>query len=186
MENNKSFRLPKKFTEQWLEALKSGEYTQLSGSLILYRTEEGDYNEELGIFEDDVVLQCDTKQCCCLGVAAVMLGATAEEVGGHDMPNDMDTPVLTRINYPKELYEKDNTKSNKLEDILAQLNDGNFSYKNYEDYLREYPDLKFSIVPTKSTEENSYDPIKYSFEEIADFIKDNVELYEEDVRDEGI
>lgn len=181
MENNKSFRLPKKFTEQWLEALKSGEYKQIQSTLIkVEMTTDVAGNKEL--------VSSDTKSCCCLGVAAVMLGAKDTELRDYGMPFEIKEEVCKRIGYPDELLQKaGKVPYTPLSSILAQMNDG-LSKQDHEDYLKEYPNINMKHVPKEymDLDEDEVITCKYSFEEIADFIKDNVELYEEDVKDEVI
>jgi hypothetical protein len=51
------------------------------------------------------------------------------------------------------------------------MNDG-YGTKNYEEILKDYPGLKM-----KEPIENRYTGIKYSFEEIAQWVEENVEFY---------
>lgn len=200
-QQNKSFRLPKEFATKWLAALRSGEYTQINGQLIMYQTSYDIENRK------EFVEACDTKQCCCLGVAAVMLGATAEEIGDRSMPGSVSEIVMERIKYPGEINRRDYTDpSTPLENILAALNDG-VSTDCINSFVTEYPNLVFRVKPddTINIKPEEPDPeadqefwdlyddwtpqqAYYTFEDIAQFIEDNVEFYEEEVvvEDEGL
>ena len=60
-EQKEQFRLPKPFAENWLTALRSGEYIQTQSTLVLIR---------------------ETPEYCCLGVAGVICGLSNDELGG--------------------------------------------------------------------------------------------------------
>ena len=161
----KYFKLPRKFAERWLEELRSGRFTQLEGSLI--------YSKEIYPDNDESIefINCDRSRACCLGVAAVMLGVDENILAGNEMPGDINNSILIDVNYPEELYVETSKKNWYLWDILAAMNDG-YGTKNYEEILKDYPGLKM-----KEPIENRYTGIKYSFEEIAQWVEENVEFY---------
>lgn len=151
----KYFKLPKEFTENWLKELRSGEYTQLAGKLV--------YSEEYS----DIV---DFSRACCLGVACVMLGGEDEIIAGGDMPFDLPDDYLKKIKYPSELLENDISPTDyKLNNVLANLNDG-YNKITYDSIISQYPNLNIKKA-------HEQERIKYSFNEIADWIEENVELY---------
>lgn len=155
----KYFKLPKEFTENWLKELRSGEYTQLAGKLV--------YSEEDGEEDGDIV---DFSRACCLGVACVMLGGEDEIIAGGDMPFDLPDDYLKKIKYPSELLENVISSTDyRLNNVLANLNDG-YNKITYNSMIIQYPNLNIK----KADEQER---IKYSFNEIADWIEENVELY---------
>lgn len=145
----KTFKLPKEFAEKWLEALRSGEYKQTS---------------------DTLVLEEDTKDYayCCLGVAGRICDLTIEQMNGIGAFDDITTDLLDKI--PEELHNC--TPTEDLASVLMYLNDG-FSLYNHKHILINFPNLILRRIPSDD-EEN----IHYSFKEIADFIEDNCEFYE--------
>lgn len=151
----KYFKLPKEFTENWLKELRSGEYTQLAGKLV--------YSEEYS----DIV---DFSRACCLGVACVMLGGEDEIIAGGEMPFDLPDDYLKKIKYPSELLENDISPTDyRLNNVLANLNDG-YNKITYNNMISQYPNLNIKKA-------HEQERITYSFNEIADWIEENVELY---------
>ena len=181
---NKTFKLPSKFAQKWLTALRSGEFEQLEGQLIDCTIA---YPKDGGEIE---IVKSDTKKGCCLGVAAVVLGATDLELRNHGMPYEVNQEVWDRIGYPKILQEKSlqSIGITPLPVILANLNDGlTLSWAN--NVMKEYPNLKFHKLPERYfydievDDEVDGEPMLeyYSFEDIAKFIEDNVEFEDEGV-----
>lgn len=157
----KYWKLPKEFTEKWLKALRSGEYEQGEGML-----------------KDNIPSEIDTHETycyCCLGVAGDLCSDVELYTGIEQMPGENDT-IVNSVEYPKELkqattcgaLEKDFGKS--ITDILVKLNDG-FTANEYLKCVEKFPELIFSKTP-----EFGSTSVKYSFEEIADFIESNCEL----------
>ena len=155
----KYFRLPKEFTEKWLKELRSGKYTQLVSKLVYS-------NYEI----EDEPLDIDYKRACCLGVACVMLGGENERIAGCEMPFYLSQPYLDEIKYPLELLENTEEPSDyRLAKILANLNDGYYKLA-YDSMISQYPNLNIKKA-------HEQERIKYSFNEIADWVEENVELY---------
>lgn len=99
-------------------------------------------------------------EACCLGVSLGTCGADLydEHVLNISMPTDLDVELLDEIGYPLELIDL-GTKS--LPKTLAVLNDSG------DRYLVNRESLKLRV--------EHHNPL--DFNEIADFIEDNVEFY---------
>lgn len=176
MEQTKTFKLPNSFAYKWVTALRSGEYEQLEGQLIDCVIHS--YTEEIPKIE-----RSNMKKGCCLGVAAVMCGATDIELRTYGMPTEIAPSVLKRIGYPKELLIRPGEELlTPLPTILASLNDG-ISLRYAEEIQKEYSTIKFNKLPESYCYEDDSDGEEvlavYSFEEIAQFIEDNVEFYDD-------
>jgi len=87
-------KLPKKFKEKWLKALRSGEYKQGEGHLY----QDGCY--------------------CCLGIACLIAGMSTEKMGKHATINaEIDDVRVPKI--IKNRYDQVN-----LVTTLFSMNDG--------------------------------------------------------------
>jgi len=155
--NPKKFKLPKEFAEKWIKALESGEYIQGNGYLA-------SIDEDL---ENSSLSVCSH---CCLGVAAETVGNTRESL--------LEVEYLyERKHYsgiPEELLSPNNScnANNSLVFILAHLNDGMgkdtfIQFKNYNYNYRT--DIKQHFGANNC--------LRYDFNQIIEFIKDNVEFY---------
>lgn len=144
----KKFKLPKEFAEKWLVALRSGEYKQGDSAMIMFR--------DLDDVEDPEAIKESLEYCkfCCLGVAAVVAGVSMGEL-------HMTYPGDYFDELPKELHgEEDNL----LILTLSALNDGNIEGDN-----PFYAEIKAEFVKNDSKALN--------FNQIADYIENNVEFY---------
>ncbi len=148
----KVFRLPKEFTLKWLKALRSGEYKQTDD--VLFRPQ----NKREGI----------SKDCyCCLGVGAIICGISKDEISYLELPSYK----MSEKNYPGELIEDSNKYNSDLQKILTLLNDCYYSgILKHRDYLNIPSEIIEKLVFHK--QEGTY-----NFNDIAQFIEDNVELY---------
>ena len=103
----KKFKLPKEFALKWVEALRSGEYTQGEGDLAII-----DENED-----GTVTLQ--NTSFCCLGVAGYLCGNNISKLASESYLDNSfkDVPTLLLG------YSSDNS----LVKVLSHLNDGTSS-----------------------------------------------------------
>ena len=167
----KTFRLPKPFAEKWLEALRSGEYTQYQGTLVNYTADE-----------EENIDWCSDVEACCLGVAALMCGANPRDLAGEDIPSDLDGKLLSVLEYPDELLENSMNENYNFSNILAALNDG-MTDTYFESIKSLYPNIIFH----KDEFEKKFDlgmfssKLTYSFEDIAKFVEDNTEFYDNEL-----
>lgn len=150
-DTTKSFKLPKEFAEKWIKALESGEYKQGSDTLV-------------GMAPDG------KSEYCCLGVAGKICGASDEDMRGSNYLEKGEVYCI-KSGIPKELLSSVGVefKQNELSDILSQMNDG-LDKPNYEGFMQHYPNLKFPV------DMKSRGIYHFSFKEIAQFIRDNIEL----------
>lgn len=151
----KQFRLPKEFAEKWLTALRSGEYQQ----------------------GEETLIQIDGNECsyCCLGVAGRIAGFEKDVLETESM---LVEKVFKSLSLPDELIETDNEKLDSFIYILASLNDG-LCKTGYNQKIKN----KNLIFREINLYENDFDRvrfIKFNFNQIADFIEDNCEFYEEE------
>jgi len=149
----KTFNLPKEFAEKWLVALKTGDYSQASNTLLdaSVNYDSGDIDHIIGY--------------CCLGVACSILGANDDELLNKDI-------IFQMSNIPDEIPQilaEENSDFN-LVDILTRLNDG-FTSMEHINLMEQYEHLWFNRLPSNTTEK-----ISYSFKEIAEWIEHNVDL----------
>ena len=118
------YSLPKKFKEEWIKALKSGNYVQGAGSLREDR---------------------DGTTYCCLGVACEVAGVPQEYITGEWIAE-----IEAHVDYSYEtvpLVLHGESDGNELVEALSCMND----------------------THTADTTEH-----KFSFEDIADWIDDNI------------
>jgi len=104
--------LPKKFKEDWIAALKGGDFIQGDGVL----RDVNEYNPSGGFKET----------YCCLGVACAVAGMDEDDIYGEFI--DLDSSDKFNI-VPKQLQERAEEDesgelvSNKLTATLAKMND---------------------------------------------------------------
>jgi|SRR6187402_999408 len=160
----KDFQLPKEFAEKWLAALRSGEYTQIDGTLI------SSYED------DDGCSVAEPTKGCCLGIAALVCNADPENLIGAGMPKDVSR-YLSKIGYPEELLttatvEEGVKTVEDLSTILASLNDG-FTLLQLDNWKKHYKKTKF---PGEDKFARGSTRAALSFTEIADWVSKNVEF----------
>ena len=167
MQINK-LRLPKTFTLKWIEALRSGKYIQGDEYLCKeYRIDEN----TMGYYH------------CCLGVAVELLEKIPYPIMdinlvGEDEFDEMEVGGWIHSGYPKELidFRDELGISNAIPTLFAGLNDGtNITYLKSKCAERLFPD---AIPEYLLSRVDSAGGIKLSFEEIADFIEQEFELYD--------
>jgi len=139
-------KMSKEFLDKWTTALRSGEYQQGSGCLH------------------------DNDRYCCLGVACTISGIEKSIISPNNIYEtgyigDIKNEFLTT-----ELLHSfvDNNKGKLFQHIVAGFNDGDVIYID--------PD--FSSISTVIKHDDAIvmnkDKNKYSFEEIADWLEENV------------
>lgn len=158
----KTFELPKEFAEKWLTTLRSEDYIQTEGTLFRPDCENMDeYLEDPSIGGG----------YCCLGIAAKVCGISDSEMLYDDLLEDR-SDFFIKNGVPEEL-----TRENigyieyLLPGILSTLNDG-LTESNYKAIITNHPDLVFR--KEINFDEDAF--IKFNFNEIADFIQDNVKF----------
>lgn len=109
----KKDKLPKKFAEKWLKALRSGEYEQAEGRL--YDHKNNGY--------------------CCLGLACEIVGHTrnVERYGYLEFPNmitNSNNPVFKKV--PAILRQTEG-----LAEKLAEMNDDGESFKQIANWIEK-------------------------------------------------
>lgn len=167
MQINK-LRLPKAFTLKWIEALRSGKYTQGNEYLC----------EEYRIGEN--TMGC---RYCCLGVAVELIEKIPYPIMnvnmiGEDEFDETEIEGWIHSGYPKELIDFRNELgiSHTIPILFAGLNDGtNITYLKSKYVGRLFPDAIPEYLLSRA---DSTGGIKLSFEEIADFIEQEFELYD--------
>jgi hypothetical protein len=145
----KKYRLPKAFTEKWLEALRSGDYPQGKDWLF------------------------DGEGYCCLGVACMLIGhIDVDLLEGHSVPSEIKEALVGK-EFPQELLTDPDAQKvfNPMDADLIQnlmaFNDGYASWSSEIDLLKR----------TITNRDINVEKRKYTFAEIADWIEQNVELY---------
>lgn len=101
-------KLPKKFKNKWVKALKSSKYLQSSGAL---------FNGE---------------GYCCLGVAAIVCDYKNEEVEG------LGWLSADRFPRTPSILQSDRISENPLAQKLANFNDDGKSFKWIASYIERY------------------------------------------------
>ena len=151
----KNYKLPKEFAEKLIAALRSGKYEQGGANLLSY--------EKL----DDTTVDFNKKLYCCLGVACALTGVKESIYNRKsfvDKNSNINVRYMLEKGYPKELVGEKN-----LPHILSMLNDGDagdeFNFKMYFGELNLRKPYTIGEV------------YKLNFNEIADFIEDNIEFY---------
>lgn len=111
-------KLPKKFKEKWIAALRSGEYEQGTGEL---------YNKKLNSF-------------CCLGIAGVIAGISLEDLNSKTYLGDDYEWHVKNKNVPECLMRhgaKELSKSNPEYLQVAKMNDQGKSFTEIADWIEE-------------------------------------------------
>lgn len=139
-------KMEKQFLDNWLEALRSGDYEQ--GEEYLF----------------------DGERYCCLGVACTLNGVDEDLMlgGMYGLPGNISEPDLPLSVY-QNFCETSNQKA--LCNIVAALNDGSSIYICTENEKEVYT----STLPNDSYKKFNKDFNSYSFKEIADWLEQNVE-----------
>lgn len=116
-------KLPKKFKNEWLKALRSGDYKQAQGGLKI----------EL---ENRIV------GYCCLGVAGEIVGCKIPIekygesihawIGGRKTRGTATTPIIGYTKVPKLLHGNEGVGQE-----LAEMNDDGNDFKTIADYIEQ-------------------------------------------------
>lgn len=133
MENKKEFKLPKEFAEEWLKALRSGNYKQCKGKL---------YNDT-------------TKGYCCLGVACILKyplhylkncnnNGFAGTITKYDSQKHFVYFKMYMLKYDlKKIPEglKGRANDNRLVEILTEMNDNGKSFNQIANWIEKNIEL---------------------------------------------
>jgi hypothetical protein len=108
----KQYRLPKEFAENWVKALRSGEYTQ--GSNFMFNNFTNTY--------------------CCLGVAC--------EVAGHDLKlktrDELKVSYISSLHYDDSSVPTELSFDPEFQGELVNMNDsGDYSFSDIADWIEE-------------------------------------------------
>jgi len=148
-----NIKLPKEFAEQWLAALRSGEYIQGDGYLA-----QSQRDEEAKVIPNAPFCYC------CLGVGAKICKIEENLLEQREYTSDVweDVPEPIR----GETF---------VSHILSSLNDG-LAKDGYEKAISDgfifRKEVIHHLIPN---EVDKYYRVRFSFEQIADFIQDNIE-----------
>lgn len=124
-ENKKQYKLPKEFTEKWIQYLESGKYRQTTSTM---------YNDK-------------DKGFCCLGIACKAAGHNPERIKqfktkSGKILHDLETTYIKKL-YPEGCkVPKELTENEWLQEELANLNDGEyFTFKKIAEWIKENIEL---------------------------------------------
>lgn len=110
--------MKKEIKDKWLEALRSGEYTQTTG--VLHRVEPDEYGEDLPGY-------------CCLGVLCEIGGVRKGDQGDgtqwYGRPGTNEFPSTFRLKRLGLTFDQANN--------LATMNDNGHDFKGIADYIEE-------------------------------------------------
>lgn len=166
--SEKSFEMPKEFAEKWITALRSGEYKQGVGLLKCIEYTEDFPNREIP----------GSETYCCLGIAGKICGADDAHLVHVELPKN-EEDYFASIGLAAALLEDSDSAISNLVYILTSLNDS-FTEVNLNLWLKNHPGLKFRDISALRRKLERKDNIstatKFSFEEIANFIEDNVKF----------
>jgi len=167
------FKMDRKDGEKWISALRSGNYKQCQATLVGFKeSDDMDYTDE------NEVNKLDVEGYCCLGVfGKEVIGLSNFDMCGSDLLSNIKKQTCKVSN------ELSKPKHSDLESILASLNDG-FYLRNYRNYTSDYPHLNFlftdkereAIEKDESMESDLVIFAKRDFNQIADFIEENIEF----------
>jgi hypothetical protein len=131
-------KLPVKFKEKWIKALRSGKYLQCTDSLMgtAYSKEECDEYDNV-IKESDIL----GEGYCCLGVAGKICGLDMDEWGSVGMLNDVDSNYLPSelpeiLTKPYHTIRRDG-KEMSVAGKLASMNDEGCTFNEIADYIEK-------------------------------------------------
>ena len=108
--SHEEFELPKEFAEQWIKALRSGEYAQC----------------------DSVLYSGETDQYCCLGVACRIVNVDTVIL------NQVELPYMLGTHVPKALPEALHGHGHMLSEYLAGLNDDGATFEEIADWIEKH------------------------------------------------
>lgn len=106
----KQYRLPKEFAENWVKALRSGEYTQ--GTNYLFNKDENTY--------------------CCLGVACEVAGIDLKLKEKEKLEITYISSIYHDSNVPSDL-----SFDRELQGHLANMNDCGYFFSSIADWIEE-------------------------------------------------
>jgi len=101
------YSLPKNFKEEWVKALKSGNYTQGAGAL----------RREM----DNTTNPGSTPEYCCLGVACSVAGVPEEYISGEWIEQQYEFEKYRYSKVPEILHG--GSDDNELVEVLSTMND---------------------------------------------------------------
>ena len=145
------FEMDEKEVDDWLTALRSGEYNQGLGKLFSH----SDFRRPI---------------YCCLGV----YGVAVKKIDNSELHN-MCVFDESFLDIPEVLLCNDTADSrNTWAESLMSLNDSPLTYTKYTEFRKYNDNIKFPKLPKR----NNF--IKYNFNDIADFIEMNVTKIKKD------
>lgn len=103
-------KLPKRFKEKWVKALRSGKYKQ--GNYKLYNKAQDNF--------------------CCIGVAEVICGNELFNIDRRSVLNKKESKL------PKQFYNKDDNDVSIMTNNLINFNDSGKSFKWIASYIERY------------------------------------------------
>jgi len=110
----KQYKLPKKFAEKWIKALKSGEYKQTTGTLI------------------KVNKVTNEKYFCCLGVAASICGVKEKTLSKYYLESLIKKGNITITKNIGDLKTEE-----KFNAILVSMNDAGESFETIAGWIEQ-------------------------------------------------
>ncbi len=114
----KDIRLPKRFKDRWIKALRSGKYIQGRNKLLRKELYNNTY--------------------CCLGVAGAICGINEEVLVENSMLHDKFMKDVPKILSSNNNLTTD-SDGNDLAEKLAQMNDsGKWSFNRIASYIEKY------------------------------------------------
>lgn len=116
----KQYKLPKDFTERWIKALRSGEYTQ--GTHYLARK---------------TIVGCEY---CCIGVAGLVAGVKTEIMERKNLFGSGNYNDIQRKSIPEELRTK-RKGVDQLPVKLSQMNDHGKTFPEIADWIEQNVEL---------------------------------------------
>lgn len=146
--SSKNITLPTEIADNWIGALRSGEYKQGTGRLICEIP-------ELGTAE----VTKDKASFCCLGVAGAICGVPLKDM--------YDKPLFGNVSSTKGVTDE-LVKNDKVIIFLSQLNDNNYS-NDLGNHLDDGWVIREEILTVMKEDRRVL-----TFSEIADIIEDNV------------
>lgn len=160
----KKFKLPKVFAIKWLEALRSEKYSQGQGTLAKKKE-----------FDNEDATEVKDFNFCCLGVAGHICNIPLNTMDAGFM--FLEDEINIKNGVPLEIQKNRHSDLGIFPfiQVVACLNDGLDNTLLLKEMIVK-PELIKAIVDSNDIGK----PYNATFNEIADFIEDNCEFYEEE------
>lgn len=160
----KTWEMPEKFLKAWLKALRSGDYQQGESSLF-------------HILDDLEDPKDKGERFCCLGVAGDVCNVPRnlmDRFGEFSEASSECKEIVPHLEKMPDILIEVSQNLNKplLSNFLMQMNDG-LRKTNIDIFLGQYPEAQISSkIQDKVHDKGTH---YCSFEEIAEFLEQNVE-----------